>query len=384
MPAVGYTPGRTVSGTRPPVGIIGAGQFDPNGSVYNLTQNLHRTRAKLGQAYAGAGQLDILCAGPSTTEGFTTSISTQSYEAYLKQRLTARGYTAATGWVFCQYNTAASTDDSRWVFTNYTKYTAFKTMLVVTSAGSSTAVFTSTDPGTIIEFQIMATYPAFSYSVDGGTATNVSAGGVANGHTTFTAGTGLANTTHTLTITCSSANLFILAARVRPATGVLVSNCGYGGSKTSDWDTTQTGGQVYTISKTSTMGSVPDLVILDAYMFINDFDNSITLASSQAALARIVGQYQAQGCEVMLLLPNPPSATVQFLSFALFTDTLFQQYRQAAYAVADSTGVPLLDMADRNGLWAVTNANGLMTDAYHATPSGNASVAEALEAMLLR
>jgi lysophospholipase L1-like esterase len=57
-------------------------------------------------------------------------------------------------------------------------------------------------------------------------------------------------------------------------------------------------------------------------------------------------------------------------------------YREAVYAVADATGVMVLDLFDRWGDYASAEAAGLMNDYFHPSAIGAVDIAAAEVAVL--
>lgn len=374
-----------------PTGIDGNGQYDSRLGIYTpRNANLYKTKAKLAQATAGTGNCEIALFGASTIAGVPNNSSSQSMPWYLTQRLVARGLPAIYGWANPQHDWSAlgTLKDSRWNTgsgtTDWNTYNAFKVHFIVSRTGAArTATFTSTNTGTIAELVVPGASGAFGWSIDGGTVTNVGAAGSAN-NVNYISVTGLANTTHTITVTTVNAAVFLGRARVRKAAGeIQVSNYGFSGATLQDWDETTT--TVGPVAPALTLqnfpyqaGPIPDFALFDAMIWVNDAgSNTVDQNYIRTYLRRIVNQIKARGTDVALYISGRPSTTA-------VADATYQANRQAIYAAADELVVPLVDAPERIGPWATANANGMkQADGLHATPAGYASDAVSVEQLLL-
>lgn len=373
-------------------------------SVFNLkASSLRKTRAAQAKALAGTGIWDILFAGPSTVEGYPLDPSSASPPAHFLKLLQAAGYQAEPGWVPVTNNQGpGNTADPRWTFAGgFVNYTLLGKIpsKYSNSTNGATAIYQSKNSGTVAELLVTGAYgsftlgvdddsAAFSYTLNGGATVNVAAGAKA----TIAAGgsattwlvikiTGLSDAAHKLLLTTTSTtSVFISKARVYHPTGsMLVTNQGFGGSRLLDWDTTTDSNDQFSLQPLSVIGGTPHTVILNVDLWMNDFMMaSWTSTQVQAALTRIVQQYQARGCEVVLWMGTRPHPTVGFSTYPAIPDATYLAVRQVVYDIAVSLETPLVDATDRKGTWAEANTNGLMTDQVHGNSAGYAVDAFAL------
>lgn len=383
--------------------MVGLGSLSQLTGVYTPpTASLTKWRSIVGKALAGVGVAEITFIGPSTTMGAPAGVPT-SAPWVLVNLLQALGLPAAHGYAQVASSTTTiptSTNDSRWTFPDggwalYSTAVPF-IPIAVSSVSGARAIFTSLNKGTIVEFMVVGVSGAYTYSIDGAAAVPVSAQASGTFATPVVV-TGLANTVHTLVITPTTTSAVNLAkARVRNASGILVNNAGWSGAAAEDWDNTDatiTGNTVaaqFGLPNLAAKGLTgPGLVIIDAALLINSYLNNTghtpnyTTALGQAALGRLITQWQAGGAnDVVLTMPTAPSTTVQFGSYPVISDATFEPYRQIAYTLADTYGCFLLDNIVRVGLWATANANGMKADAFHDTPSGYAEMATGIATLL--
>ena len=182
---------------------------------------------------------------------------------------------------------------------------------------------------------------AFTVSIDGGSAVTVTpAGGGAVASYTVT---GLADTSHTVVVNPSAANVFLLGFRVRRASGVEFSNMGvkYGITATGwDADTSQVSVRFLTTSAIT----APD--VLHLALGANDMGNDVAVAATTAALSNIRGLYPDADC-ILYLQPQYPGKS-------------WDAYAAAMYALADTLDCPLVDLSGRFGDAATMLAGGLI------------------------
>ena len=340
------------------LGYAFARAYDQRLNVYNWKpSNTRHLRAALGRAKSGAGAAKIGFAGDSTTAGYQATASTQSVPIVVRDLLSASGYPImGTGPVVGNPGGGPGGFlDSRWSFTgSWTTQAGNNNFLYQTTASGATATFTSDKPGTVVELRYMNNGGAFTYAIDGGAATTVTPTGA--GTLASVTVTGLANTTHTLTITTTSTSPFYLVwADVRGATsGVLIANFGVCSSTTGDW----VNGNFY-FPGNMMADWAPDVTFLN--LGINDVGGSVATSTIKANLQTLITQFKASG-DVIMVTSNPH----QSLNFTALN--------QAKYQLAISNDIPLIDLYDRFTSYAVSNPLGLYADAAHPNGTGYADL----------
>lgn len=333
-----------------------AGTYDPRLNVYNWKQsNTRKLRAALGKAMAGSSACKIGFAGDSTTAGYTALAATQSPPIVIRGLLEKFGYPImGTGPVVGNPGGGPGGFlDGRWSFTGtWTTQASNNNFLYQTVVSGSTALFTSDKPGTIVELRYMNNGGAFTYSIDGAAAVAVTPTGA--GTLASVLVTGLANTTHTINVTSTTATAFYLVwADVRAATsGVLIANYGTCSSTTSDWLNSN-----FYYPGNMLADWAPNCTFLD--LGINDVGGSVATATIKANLQSLITKFQASG-DVILLTSNPH----QSLDFTAIN--------QAKYELAISNDIPLIDIFDRLTSYAVSNPLGMYNDAAHPSAAGYA------------
>ena len=343
-----------------PSGIAATGLYDPAKSVYNLKPySFQKTRAALATARAGSGICRMAHIGDSTTEGVgtTTNRDLLSWPGQINGRLNTAGYTTAAAGGFKQPFTNNTGYWPDWTGTLNAEFGAGPTIILT---GSQTATFTSVTAGTVLELRYLNSGASFNYVLDGGASTLVTpTGGNSVGVLTLTS---LANSTHTLVITSNGSNCGIVGAAVwRSSTaGVRFWNAGIGSSTTNLWYNT---GQWYYASGVVTAYGAHLLTIM---LGINDVAASVSAATYAASIQGIITQAKAQGSEVLLITPNDSNTNTSV------------PYIQSLYGLAASNDIPLLDLNDRWGSYALANTAGLMADGNHPNLAGYGEIATAV------
>jgi lysophospholipase L1-like esterase len=104
----------------------------------------------------------------------------------------------------------------------------------------------------------------------------------------------------------------------------------------------------------------------------NDYNNNIAPATYKTNLQTLITAQLASGGDAALLIPPPCGATGK-------TYTI-QQYATACYELADTNGLPVIDLLDRWGDYATANAApvSLMSDQLHPNQAGHDDMANAV------
>ena len=348
------------------------GGYDRRLNIYNLKPyHLRKTRALLGLAAAGVGTCKIAFCGDSTTEGVGSGSAvlqnTMSWPAQFASLLNGKGYGVdGRGLVNCYPNNTGVW--SQWSFSpalgTTNAYRQFNSGIglafIIATSTSSTATFTSDLAGTVADIYYLNSGGSFTYSIDGGAAVTVTPNGSQTvGVVTVT---GLANATHTILITSTSANSQILGAMVRNSTtkGTFIYNSGLGGSKTADWIQS---GAWYGQANLVANGWHPNLSFL--MLGINDLNTGVTSSTYKANMQTLITTLKASG-DLVLVTPVPGSGLD------------LTAYLQALYELADSNDVPLIDLVDRWKDQPTMNGYGLYYDTLHPNAGGYADLSRSV------
>jgi hypothetical protein len=338
-----------------------------------------RLRAKLAAVQAGVAgaRCKIALQGHSEIAGLGSSVGATSPGVLLRKMLAARGYPVGTGWVpmYCNIGSGA-TKDLRWSYTfgaggwDYSGGAAGSSNMhfhLRSLVSGKTAVFTSDTPGSVVEIVTFGNSASFTYSVDGASPVTVTPNG-SSAIQVITV-TGLTNDTHTVVITTTGTTAtYILAVAVRPTIAVDISAFGLSGSRASDHLPGQLFYNPYAVVDTY----APDCVVvqLDA----NEALNGVSVSTFATNLAAIVNGHIAAGRDVIIVNSIGPNAV---------SSGTWTTFRAAIYNLADTAGVPVIDLTHRLGGYSVANANGLMYDVTHPNGAGYADSVQAFLALLL-
>lgn len=369
------------------VGLTGA--YRPQAQAYNLTASSMRLwRAALARQRNGEARAKLFCAGDSTTLGIgltgaATNYYIKSYPARLYTLLQNQWGTVRRGpsWANATEDTARVTKGSGW---SVTSTRAGGGPNIANGLGGGGMYRAGTGATGSLDFAPGATCDTFdiyylsgsgngtfSWAIDGGTATNVVASGGSQTVSVLTVST--TSGTHTLNLrqVSGAANIIGMGARLSTdAGGIEFTWQGVSSTTTDYWGN---GGVNPFGSQAALAAYRPDLLVLG--LGLNDSHSVLAgnSATYKTNLAYIAAQQRANSGDVLIVLPWKSDAVNQ-LDFAPF--------RQAAYEVADSADVALLDLGDR---WpsvpdtAVAEPYALMnSDHIHGTERGYWDMAQAV------
>ena len=223
---------------------------------------------------------------------------------------------------------------------------------------------------------------AFEYRVDGGSWTAHSAQSGSDTFFAVTAGTGLANTTHTLDIRGGSGNGRIVGAvcATNVTTGVAVHRVGYSGTVLKDFtslfDADDTNGQRSLKSATTALGA--DLVIL--WFSANNVTAGwttygLTVAQVATGFARVIDRAIALGMCVLCVV-GPDRNPSSYSTTNGGPPGTQAEYDAAIKAVcAARTHAACLDIRRVWGSYATGSADGLYQDTLvHPNRSGHGDI----------
>jgi lysophospholipase L1-like esterase len=338
--------------------------------AYNMrASNTRKLRKSLGVALDNSALTEWTVIGDSEAAGH--GIGTVHSWPLLLANLAAQSGAAiggTTGMAASDADDVGGGTGARWTISGMSVGTFF----LVWNASAQTATFVSERAGTALDLFYFNNSGTFTYAIDGAAAVTVTPTGASSiGKTTVT---GLTNATHTVVISSTSASGYFIGAKIRQPTGLLISNFGASGTKTSDWINSSFSGEQ---SMSTVINPTPDVVLI-ALGGTNDSPGGVVSVSAyQANLASLVTTYQglASAPNVILVSEICPNTV---------TTAAFQPYTAAMYAVADSANIPLIDISDMFGTNAQATAAGLLQgDNLHYNSAGHGAHARAVFANTL-
>lgn len=391
-------------------------KFDPMQSLYNANANSIRNfRAAVARARSGGANAHIVIVGDSITEGYysTQPYYTNSWGARLRSLLAARtGVNAGTGIIhsyefsfagggnsFAQDNRVVLTGTygTQWgkvnqsgAFGNYLSQGGG--MFVVPNA-SATLTFgaITADQFIVYYWKDQATVRTVGGLPGGSCAVTLDAvsqtalncaGAFSRNVATYTPAS---EGSHTLVIngpTVASTYGLILGVEARRGGGtggVRVTVAGASGTIAAD---ALNGTVTDVISPLASMYDMaaPDLTLIA--WGINEYDGAGKgTQTSPATYATNIQTHitrAKQTGDVMLVLPYNSGRA------ATGGSATWSQYVTQAYALADTNSIPLLDLTDRWGSYATSNALGMYFDTLHPNDKGHQDVADAAFSALIR
>lgn len=353
-----------------------AGIYDRVTNVYNLKpSHLRRTRARLGRAKAGTGDCKIAGVGHSQMAGTGATIGSTGILEQIRTMLDNAGFTAG-GTGLCTPHHGSGLDP-RWSLG--AGWAVFGGIASSNSTNSNPAVFTSDKAGTIVDVWFLKTSGSSVYDViiDGGAPTTVTPTGTNKLYRHRV--TGLANTTHTVSIARNSGTSFLHGVDVHSGTGVRLFNAGIAGG-------TSNGGNSQYYSPANSAGNGyddndgglhsgynADLIFIGPF-WTNDYGTGISAATFKTNMqaninaAKLTSNGSAYAADIVLLT-----------DIRGYDGTVLDGYWNAMYELADENDLPLVDLMDR---WpptlTVANAYGLKSDGLHPNAAGYVDWAQAI------
>ena len=373
------TLGATYAPAATPAGLALTKRFDPARQVYNLTSSsFRRWRAALGAAANGTAIARLNCYGDSITFGAfaTPNSSVANAPQRLRERIAKRTSVTGTGVV---YPIDYSGSDLRWTFAG-----SWSTLNGYGPFGfGCQQVAAITDNVTFAPLEAIDTFAITYYSntptgiiriqVDGGTATTLdtsNATGLSVQTSTIAAGSaGI----HTLKITAPADGkpFFLIGIEASAGTsGIRVTTCAKTGTKYSDLMLDAVGD-----NRASPVAAIdsnkPNLAIL--HFGMNEYFQQVPIATFTANAQAAIDRVRVTNLgDVLLVMTNPDGGVLKTIPQTA--------YQQALYGLADTNNVPLLDLYERWGSYAISNATplALYGDTAHPNSRGYADHASAL------
>lgn len=345
------------------------GTYDKRLNVYNLKPaQLFRLRTALAKAAAGVALGNIGFVGDSTvagTNGGNTPAAT-AWPVIFRNMLSGLGYPSAGSGFVAAYR-AASASDSRWTYGAGWGGVNGISSRVGNSTTTNALVFTSVETGTQTHVYYSNAGGPFTVSIDGGAPVTVTPTG-ASTMGVLTA-TGLADTTHTISIVRTSGTVEVFGVEIRKATtGVRIYNAGIAGAKIASLADATWTSVAQTVAGGAASQFTADAIFLCCE--INDMTGGggsvVDAATYKTQMQTAITNLKVNGASVVLIAANP----VQTGDFTAYT--------KALYDLADTNDLPLIDLQDRWGNYTTANARGMMGDTIHPSPAGNAEIARAI------
>jgi hypothetical protein len=335
--------------------------WDPALCIYNSeSPKLRSLRSIIRGARAGGPAKRLLAAGDSKTAGAGTggAASTLSMPAQLMDLLGGKqGYVQV------------NVEDNQWSLGSGLGYSTDPAQAFIQfPSNGGTLTFTPRSDITFTGFRIAA-YGG-GYSANGGSLSVTVDGGAPITQTVdidpgnfhyLTAVTGLADTAHTITITCANNAVLISGIELTYAStnGLRVINAGRDSTDASNWLPVNWS-TIWGATFGNTIFPVPDAAILAL-----GTNNNGT--ATPAMLGQVAGNIDALGIPLLLVafggIPNSADLDAR---------------RAALYDAADTYDLPLVDFTALIGNNAKATAAGLMADAVHENQRGCALEAQAL------
>ncbi len=325
-------------------------------------------------ARAASSSVDILVVGDSITEGYNaTDRPTQGYVGLLRSYY--QGIYGDGGYGFVPPHANSSGYPYPWTFTGSWSlaspagpfYGPYNGVRWATGTGNTASITMTATAIDIHYARNVFTNSTWSYTVDGGSSTNVVQ--TSNGSTTPTyevlSITGLSNASHTVVVTAPATNYFFLigATAKKGTSGVRVHNLGFNGNAI-------TGYAPDAEAPRWARSIAPDLTIIA--MTTNSYAAQTALNTYQQALQWTVDTAVLDG-DVMMIGANP----------RLPENNAIPQtsYHSRMRTVMPATG----KMVDFKTLWvdnATQLAAGYSTDGVHPSDTGHAKMRDEILAVL--
>jgi hypothetical protein len=324
-------------------------------------RNTARLRRSLAAAVAGTGYSDHLVIGDSHSAIWNAQYGASSqgtvWPGVLAARLnsTVGVPSGGTGWVRPAENTYDSriSDTGSWSRGGSGGGTG---SYAFTSSSGATLTFTSDVAGTQVSVAYLDTSGAFTVTIDGGAPVTVTPTGA--GTLGTHAVTGLSNATHTVTVTTTTTTTtYIVAFLVSQTSGLRVHNFAIagGGAGLNAFTGANYGGSGFAARN---LMPDPDVVHI-AGLFADAFYNR-SVADFKADLVTLIGYW-------------PDSDKIIHIGFqgnSGTSGTAYPALAAAAREVADTYGLPVIDVYDSVGGFTAANAAGYMNGNLYPSATG--------------
>lgn len=351
------------------------GPYDTANHIYNLNRaTARRIRAKVASANAGQSRCKVLMMGHSHIAGVGSTIGSTDMPTTLRKLLKTNGHAVrSTGFVFTYDYTGVA--DTRWNLAagSANNGTAAIPHLWVNYAASGKAsTFSSDVKGRIVDILHIGAYSGgWTYSIDGGAPVTVTPAG--NSVQIISVDTGVYGLHNVVITTNSSGTTYQVAVRTRDTAGLEVTKAGSSGSTVASWLPTSESSVAYNAFGLAT-ADVPDITFVE--LDANEALQGVSAATYKTNLTALVNALQALSPQMDICLIHAPSMVPGGNGFSAVSQAAWDAIGSAMYDVADTFGLPLVDLTDKFGETAASaQAAGLMYDQVHLNAAGYAQVA---------
>lgn len=345
--------------------------FDAVWSTYNL-QTSSVTGIRSAITNAATARVRINLRGHSEVAGVGATPGSNDMVKQLRGLLATSGKPiGGTGMVYLSNNT---TPDARYssIGAGWAAASFPSPFRDATGATGAAYTFVSDVAGTVVDVAYYGNSASFTVKIDAAAPQTVTPNGTAS--TQVVSFTGLANTTHTVIVTASTASsTYNVAVGVRGTTGIEVTNSGYSSAQVQHWLSTYNSSFFANLWNTAAGAAPPDIVgvQLDA----SDALNGVTAATFKTDMQTLLTALGTAGAARFLIASTPPGT----LDFA----TVWTPYLSALYDLADQFNIPLVDNTHRfGGSYAAASASGYMGDTVHPNSAGYARTAGSVSRVL--
>lgn len=365
---------------------LGLGLSSPSMGVPAYTTGLTKANTSAFRSVVTAGERNarIIAIGDSTVAGQSTdggaTQAANSWPMKLGLLVSQGGSNNAWGdkacWSLTQTMANYITGDARVAYTGAWGISSVPSAggnaFQCAAAGSMTLTF----PGEVDTAEIIwrdaSAGRVFSWSVDGGAATNISSTGTAQiARTTIDLGS---NDIHDLLLTWVSGSVIIMGVTAYDSSRNerSVWNWGVCGATSANLlnDADSTAGRLKMIASTN---SSPDLALVEGGV-INDWRQSVSVATSKANLGTLIDACLAKG-SVILVTPVFDGGSTGLTAQQ-------QNYVAAMYELSSEKGVGIFDIRRRWGSYAEAMSAGFMSDNVHPSAAGYADIAAAMKPVI--
>lgn len=373
----------------PPTGWIPTPQFMPWTSGSINAASMPHWIACTAKVKINAGSCRVLAVGDSTTMGaFSTAgnvgdLFVGAYPARLSQYLNSSilpaqrdSFMGAGG---NSNGTSVLFNDSRIVSTGWTggSFTVGGDLFTATAAAA--LAFTPVDQVNQFTIWYVVNNPTtgvFSWTIDSGSATNITESG-ATGLFSVTVPAGSLGT-HVLHLNWVSGTVFFLGVEaVNTAVGsVNVINGGYSGSTAVVWNNSSLAWRAVPAVVTL----APDLILLD--LGINDWNTGTgeSIASFTSNMQALITAWKPTS-DIVLVTPAPSS----IIGTGVPPLATQEQYVSAMYALASANSLPIIDNFNRWGSFELKSPSpyNFYGNAIHPSGNGYSDFAQSIATQLL-
>lgn len=342
--------------------------FYSSESWYNLTaSSILGLRAALSAA--DTSRVKIFAMGHSMLAGSgATSVGKDDAVAIFKRNLVGKGAPVRGAFGYLANNTNL---DSRWTLTGTWTRPDGVTLnevvnaMAVSNAAGDTATFTPELPGTIVQVHTYGNSAAFTVYIDDVLAGSFTPTGAQAAASVIYSG--LSNSIHKVRIVASAGSVYLVGVNVYNTTGIEVYNFGKASSTAASWVGASDGGVFYA-NRPSALGvGTPNITLIQ--LDTNEvLWTTTTAAQYTTQMQSLITELQGLGSQIILIAS--PSANPGGNGYPAVSQSLWESFLQAEYALSDQFNIPLLDLTNLFVSSASAQSKGIMYDQIHPNSVG--------------